>query len=215
MASRQGTMRIMSEPVDLELKARQSKIGKSNVSRAKSHERRVRDLLKAWSGVEFRRRRNEGRDVQTISIESTADVIPVNADFKFSIEAKCGAKFSLDALMASPRTALFTEWWFQSFYDAQLLTAHRQRLYLPMLFFKPHPNHDWIAVSTQVVNLIGPLKFQHLLFDAYTRINPVAGNVSHSKKNKKMVDLCLDDVIICRWKDFAEHVNPDLLFYGK
>ena len=34
-----------------------SRIGRSNVRRSKSHERRVAHLLTEWAGVDFRRRR--------------------------------------------------------------------------------------------------------------------------------------------------------------
>ncbi len=42
----------------------------------------------------------------------------------------------------------------------------------------------------------------------------ISGNVSHSKskKNKKIVDLALRDVIMCRWHDFAANVDPTSFF---
>ena len=76
-----------------------SRIGKSNVARSKSHERRVAKLLQDWSNVEFRRRRVEGRDSTVIERESTADVIPVKGEILFSIEAKCGECTNIDGLL--------------------------------------------------------------------------------------------------------------------
>ena len=165
----------------------------------------------------------------------------MTSDFRFSVEAKCGAGFSLDGLMASPYKARFTEWWFQCCYDATLLSETRQRQYWPLLFFKPHPNHDWIAFSERMVDLLHPkfenldgpgtsptgaylrqaangnhvrLWFPHLTFDAFSWLGPVQGNVSHSKRHKKLVDLQLHPAIICRWHDFAATVQPGALFYN-
>ena len=48
--------------------------------------------------------------------------------------------------MASPKTAKFTQWWHQASYDAKLLGDKLGKARYPMLFFKPHPNWDWVAV---------------------------------------------------------------------
>jgi hypothetical protein len=214
------------------LKAKLSKTAKSNVRRSKCHERRVAALLTAWAGVEFRRRRVEGRDVRTIERESTADVIPVKGDIHFSIEAKCGEVTSLDALMASPARAVFTTWWHQACYDATLITNHFGRQFYPIMFFKPHPNFDWLAVSVHAF-LNGVLKskhsdgsfppslgldeavwFPHLYFSAYRYLGPISRNVVRTKKkeNFRFIPLSLDPVVLCRWRDFAEHVDPASFF---
>lgn len=232
----------MTDDSEAAKKAKQSRVGKSNVARSKSHERRVAGLLTDWSDTEFRRRRNEGRDFRTVAVDAVADVIPVLSDFRFSVEAKCGAKFSLDALMASPFTALFTEWWHQATFDAKLLTETRGKTYLPMLFFKPHPNHDWVAISRDGLAFLQPnfdqlsgpgvsaashflsqvaagnqaeLWFPYLSFDAYDWLGPIPGNVSHTKKakNKRIVHLQLPPVIMCRWRTFAANVQPGPMFY--
>jgi len=201
-----------------ELYLKQSKIGKSNVRCGKSHERRIANLFTEWSGEEFRRRKVEGRDDATLWVNSAADVIPVRSDFLFSIEAKKGAGFSLDALMANPTKCLFKTWWFQTCYDAQLISSIRNRRILPLLFFKPNPQNDWIAFSTKSIDLLQPksnierltnnLWFPHLLFDHYEAIGPISGDVSHSPKHPKFVTMQLDNAVICRWKDFAYNVDP-------
>lgn len=192
-----------------------SAIGKSNVRRSKTHERRIAKLLTEWSGVQFRRRRVEGRDSAVRVVELVADVIPCEGDFHFSIEAKCGKKFSLDALMANPTKCLFTDWWHQACYDAQLISGDLNRIIYPLMFFKPHPNWDWVAFSSyslrvikQVGRLDAELTFPHLSFDAFSFIGPIEGDVSHSKKNEKLVKIDLDPVIICRWYDFANNIDP-------
>ena len=55
-----------------------SQVGKSNVATAKCHERRVAKLLTEWSGREFRRRRVEGRESDTVLRDLTGDVVPAD-----------------------------------------------------------------------------------------------------------------------------------------
>ena len=198
-----------------------SQIGRSNSRNGKTHERRVAAYFSEWSGIEFRRRRVEGRDNATLWIDSAADVIPVGANFLFSIEAKKGAGFSVDALMANPLKCLFKQWWFQTCYDAKLISDLKQRMVLPMLCFKPAPQLDWIAFSTRAIPHLKPkaevtasgdgLWFTHLLFNSYSRLGETISDVSHSAKNAKLVTMAMDDVVLCRWKDFAANVDPNPL----
>lgn len=200
-----------------------SKTGKRNVSTAKSHERRCKKLLQEWSGVEFRRRRVEGRGDDVSVVEGVADVIPVDRDVVFAIEAKKGEKFSLDHLMDKPKRALFTEWWHQVNYDAYIMTEKTKVQRYPLLFFKPHPNWDWIAVDSECFEN-GVLKpkayseptnscwFPHFLFDSYAGLGPVEHNISTSKKNPVLFPLILKNCVICRWKDFADQVDPVNIF---
>lgn len=218
-----------------------SKIGKSNVRRGKSHERRVAKLLTEWSGIPFRRRRTEGRDSTTIDIERTGDVIPACPEWTyFSIEAKCGKSPAFDALLANPIKTRITEWYHQSAYDAQLATESYNRIYQleneikiqPMVFWKPAPAHDWIILSEESLYLlknkdgsdlydsastspIPPrLPFPHLYFDAFKHLGEVSMNVAHTKnkKNEVMIPLNLGACFMCRWKDFAEHIDPRSFF---
>lgn len=210
-----------------------SKIGKSNVRRSKAHERRIAKLLKEWSGVEFRRRRVEGREGDTVDIDRTADVIPCVPEWtRFSIEAKCGEWGTFDALMTNPTGTKITEWWHQANYDARIATTAYAKNHpstdepiFPVVFFKPHPNFDWIMISKKSVPFLRPkgdatvhgsfsLWFPHMLFDYYEHCGPINCNVAHTKnkKNFQFVELNLDAAIFCRWKDFAEQVDPRSFF---
>jgi hypothetical protein len=210
-----------------------SKIGKSNVRRSKAHERRVAKLLTEWSGIEFRRRRVEGREGDVVDIERTADVIPATPDWsRFSIEAKCGEWGTFDALMTNPKITTFTEWWHQANYDADLATKSYHRLnpdehaeVYPLIFFKPHKNFDWLAISKKALSYIVPkdsdvcyggtaLWFPTLIFDHYENCGPISHNIVHTKnkKNMKFVPLQLHGCVFCRWKDFAQHVHPRSFF---
>jgi hypothetical protein len=205
---------------EMATKEEMSRVGRSNSRRGKSQERHIAHLLTDWSGIEFRRRKVEGRDASTIARESTADVIAVPYDFRFSVEAKSGKGFSLDALMANPKTALFSAWWFQACYDAQLVSDIIKSRIFPMLFFKPNPNTDWVAFSEHALTILiskinhttkSELWFPHIYFSAY-KLSKQIGSVTFSKKNKITTELQLDPTIICRWKDFAANVSPNGLF---
>lgn len=118
-----------------------SKIGKSNLARSKAHERQVACWLTEWSGVEFRRRRVTGRDHATTTIDGVADVICTRPDFRYCVEYKCGAGFSLDAVLAGGGKTKFDQWWNQTLEDAELCGKE------PMLFFRPATGQNWVAVK--------------------------------------------------------------------
>lgn len=220
----------------LVLKAKQSKIGRSNVRRSKGHERTIAKFLTDWSGQEFRRRRVEGRDVTVIERESTADVIPVKGDIHCSIEAKCGEIQTFGNLMANPKTCKFTEWWHQSNYDVKLVSEILGRQFYPMMFFRPYIGQNWVAVSCTLFEkgILRPREgdaltewqktfveggsykiwFPHFLFDAYDRVGEISFNVvrTKEKKNFRFVPLKLDSMVICRWQNFAACVDPQSFF---
>jgi hypothetical protein len=200
-----------------------SKVGKRNVATAKNHERRCKSLLTEWSGVEFRRRRIEGRGDDVAVVEGVADIIPVTGKVIFAIESKKGENFSLDGLFANPHKAKFTEWWHQVNYDAQILTDKIGEKRWPLLFFKPHPSRDWVAVPSACFELgilrpksgsenIGGCWFQHIKYDAYKWIGAVEHNISASNKRPVIKALNLEPCIMCRWKDFASEVDHRTIF---
>lgn len=198
-----------------------SEIGKSNVNRSKSHERQIANELTDWAGVTFRRRRAEGRGPAVVEIEGAADVIAVGWDFHFSVEAKCGKGFSLDAMLKNVSKTIFTSWWHQATFDANIMTQSRNRQIYPLLFFRPFQNANWIAFPVSAIPLFRPkipspvesgLWFPHLTFSGYIAAGAIANDVSHSPKNKNIVQLQLDNPVFCRWQDFASAVDPQSAF---
>lgn len=214
------TTKALTTPVSTMARSK-SEIGKSNSLKGKTYERRVAKLMTEWSGVEFRRRRVEGRDDLTILVDSVADIIPASAKFLFSIEVKNQKGFSMDALLANPEKCMFASWWAQACYDSYLLNKVSNDVTYPMVVFKPHTAYDWVAFSSHAANFIetkagnGIADFAHLKFDIYNKIDQVLTDVSHSSKNPNMVQVKLDPLIICRWKDFAAHVKPEPLLKAK
>lgn len=143
-----------------------SKVGKKNVAKSKTHERRIANLFSAWFGVKqsFRRRRTEGRESNVIDIERTGDIIPACPEWAyFNIEAKSGKNPTLDALLSNPEGTTLTKWWHQSNYDAGLATKSYNnhhpgdpKTILPLVVFKPHQNHDWMMISTKCLSILKP-----------------------------------------------------------
>lgn len=235
--------KVLTPEEILARKMQQSKTGKSNVRRSKGHERSIAKWLTAWSGQEFRRRRVEGRDVSVIERESTADVIPVRGDIHCSIEAKCGEVATFAALMENPIGTKFSEWWHQCHVDVQLVSKVFNRPFYPMMFFRPYPNQNWVAISADMFknNILKPwgksestlrssyyyseryqssknlVWFPHIYFDAYDYIGDVSFNVvrTKNKANYRYVPLKLDAIVMCRWKDFALHVDPTSFFVNQ
>ena len=205
-----------------------SQVGKSNVSTAKNHERRVAKLLTEWSGREFRRRRVEGRESDTVLRDLTGDVVPADTKnrCRFNLEAKKGKGFSLTSILGGYTTCKFSEWLHQSTYDANLVSKALGLDIKPMVFFKPNPNLDWVAFDISALEFLRPkesniphnrLWFPHLYFDYYACCGPISFNISHTKnrKNRVMVPLQLAPCFICSWNDFATNVNPDSFFFGE
>jgi len=195
-----------------------SQIGKSNVNRGKSNERRIAALLSEWSGYTFRRRRVEGRDNLTVSRDLTGDVIAGDYNFMFIIEGKCGKGFSLDALLNSYSTSIFSKWWVQNNYDTFIAKQVTDQEFFPMLFFRPSPNLDWIAFSANaLLKLISKTKnvddLDCLKYNYYNRT--IQYNITNNKKHPTMQNVALDDVIFCRWKDFAKTISTENLFRPK
>ena len=198
-----------------------SKIGKSNVRKGKTYERRVSGILTEYTGIQFRRRRVEGRDLSVVERESTADVIPVASEVHFSIEAKSGRGFSFDALLGNPQKNLFTTWWHQATYDANILTSVLNRKIHPMLFFKFTITQDWIVVPMESFDI---LKMNDAVKDSVIprliykySCNPISINVKHTSKKKNHVEVAIDlpDVAFMRWKDFVEYIDPSSIFFKK
>jgi len=211
-----------------------SQVGKSNVSTAKCHERRVAKLLTEWSSREFRRRRVEGRESDTVLRDLTGDVVPADTKnrCRFNLEAKKGKGFSLTSIISGYSTCTFSEWYHQSSYDAMLVSEALKLDIKPMVFFKPNPNLDWVAFDMSALDFLRPkhipitdltwpiskrLWFPHLLFDHYAYCGSISFNISHTKnrKNRVMVPLQLAPCFICSWNDFAANVHPDSFFFGE
>lgn len=197
-------------------KEQMQKLGRSNVRKGKTGERRIARLLTEWTGEEFRRRRVEGRDSNVVDRESTADIIPAKRQIIFSIEVKCGECVSFDGILANPKNNKWTVWWHQCCYDAMILSKALNKRIFPLMFFKPHPNFDWVAVAKAPFcdNILKFNKeFPMLSLDMFKWLGPIEHNISQSKKNKVMESIDLHPCYLSRWRDFADNINPESIFH--
>jgi len=168
----------------------------------------------------------------TIARDLTGDVIPIDRFCHFNIECKKGENFSLDAMLSNVKGCQFAKWYHQSSFDAKLCSEQHKLKFLPLLFFKPVPNWDWVAVDTAALEFLKPLGersiiaaatcprghlwFPHFVYDQYDRCGEISHNVVHTRKakNKIMVSLKLGPCFICRWRDFAANVDPESFLMG-
>jgi hypothetical protein len=175
--------------------------------------------------VRWRNGCRHGRELNSVVVASKA-AIPVKGESHCAIEAKCGAVASFAALMDNPRGTKFTEWWHQVNYDCTLAMKAFNREFYPMMFFRPYPNQNWVAISERLFSnyILKPREggltpdkplFPHFHFSAYPSLGEISFNVvrTNNKKNYVFVPLLLDAVILCRWKDFAANVDPASFFY--
>lgn len=137
-----------------------AKIARANVRKGKRHELRVSHLMKDWTGRDFRRRKVEGHDDKTISVDSTSDVIPIDGEIIVTIECKSGKGFSMPAMLTNIENNLFTKWWIQCSIDAHLLTKVKGYTIYSMLFLKPNVNVDWVALDHRLIDdeLLKPIE---------------------------------------------------------
>lgn len=189
-------------------KEEQSRIGKSNVARGKSHERNVANYLTEWSNYKFVRRKVEGTNESVTRRNSAADVICASHQFKFSVEVKCGAGFSYEALLTNPGGNKFSNWWAQCVHDAGITsTAFSQEIH-PMLFFKPTPSTNWVAITKESLNCLNVVNELQFLEYKYPKTE-YSFDVSHSPKHAVMASFVFKDIIMMPRKQFAAAVAPD------
>lgn len=125
-----------------------SKAAKYSNRKYKALERRVAKKFCEWTGRNiFRRTPQSGgfnkNQAQVVAEEEFISDIMCDEPILYAIEVKSGDGFSLNAAMNGPDTSKFTEWWEQACNDAEQVGKY------PLLWFKPSPAFDWIALSEE------------------------------------------------------------------
>ncbi|MDP6586007.1 MAG: hypothetical protein QF535_15255, partial [Anaerolineales bacterium] len=165
-----------------------------------------------WTGVNgFRRTPQSGgfnKSYKTkVGEREFASDIMCEQPVKFTIEIKSEDGFSLDALMNSDtaHTCKFTSWWFQTNCDAINVKK------FPLLWFKPVPNWDWVALSQEGVKALAvPESVTRIDINAYK--GPVTKTRNNEDGVKTEITIPLPNPVIFRWKDIKADVNGLLLF---
>jgi len=121
-------------------------MGSKSKQKGNRYERRCAKLLAEFTGVNFRKVPASGGfnkfGGQVVAEHAfCGDIICDKKEFIFSVEAKNQKAFSFPAILKSPDTAAFTDWWEQCVTDA--LGVEK----LPMLMFKPNTQDDFVALT--------------------------------------------------------------------
>lgn len=186
-----------------------SQAAKYSVRKGKRLERRVVNELREWCGDHNFRRTpgsggfNKSYDTKVGEKEFVSDVM-ADREIRFAIEVKGEAGFSLDSLLSAKTcsSCKFSRWWFQVVLDARRVGK------LPLLWFKPRPSWDWIALDKKGFDRLA-LEVNYALVPMRL---PVTGEVYDSDNNLVMQTVNLPDAMICRWKDIKEQCDGRLIF---
>ena len=165
-------------------------MGAKSKQKGNRYERRCVQLLAEFTGVSFRRIPSSGAfnkfgGVKVAEHVFSGDVICDKKEFLFSVEAKSQKKFSFVAMLKSPNSCAFTDWWKQCVDDAKQVSK------LPMLMFKPDITEDFIALTHDGAFALGVITAPHFVIDIY-----------HDLPAPK----------IFRWKTFISTANPGKMF---
>lgn len=188
-----------------------SQAAKYSLRKFKALERRVAKEFREWTGDEGFRRTpgsggfNKAYKTKVGEKEFSSDIMSENA-MKFTIEVKAEEGFSLNALLDPDncKTCKFTEWWFQTVADG--INVNK----LPLLWFKPIPNWDWIALSYNGIECLEiDSHIRRIIINPYD--TPISGEI-HRDGERVREEIELPTPYMFRWKDIKENIDGQLLF---
>jgi len=184
-----------------------SAVGKRSKRRGNRYERRVAKLLLKFTGVNFRRVPTSGgfNKLGSIIREDLfrGDLVCDDSNFQFCIEAKSRKNFTFTQVLKNPDTANFTNWWYQCVNDAKAADL------IPLLFFKPDSQSDFIAVPDSIIDINCP----HFVLAAYNMPRTLKIKQRGQKQLKKIIAKLPTPKII-NWKDFIKTFPSRELFNG-
>lgn len=168
-----------------------SSAAKYSVGKGKRLERRVANLLSEFLGTKIRRSPNSGGFNKSYKTkvgerEFISDLM-CEEKLNFAIEVKSERGFSFDALLANPTKCKFSKWWSQVCYDARSVNI------LPLLWFKPSVNADWICLNRDGMEALCLLH----------RVNVILVDFE---------DTTIGQLYFIRWDDFKSKVDKSLMF---
>lgn len=188
-----------------------SAVGKRSKRKGKTYERRTAKLLTEASGAKFRKTPGSGGfnkqgGVQIREEMFCGDVICDQSDFAFCVESKNRKSFSFVGILKNPDTAAFTSWWYQCCQDAGEVDL------LPILFFKPDNQADFIALDKRGMDKLQAWHLEHFTLSLYEeRLMTFKVKDRWSKKTEE-VECKLPVPYILNWKVVKEEVPSDHWF---
>lgn len=188
-----------------------SKIGKKSKRKGKTYERRCAKLLTEFTGIGFRSTPSSGgfNKFGGVTIREElfcGDLICDDQNFIFCVEAKNREEFSFEAVLKNPNTAAFTKWWYQCLEDAKRVEL------LPILFFKPDNQADFVAINADGFIACGlPKSMPAMILKVYDK--PITFKIrDRETKTNIEVTAKLPNPIILNWKDVVKYGDPTKFF---
>jgi len=188
-----------------------SEQGRRSKRRGKTYERRAAKLLTEFTDIGFRSTPSSGgfnKQGGVVIREELfcGDVICDNPNFLFCVEAKNRKSFSFTALLKNSDTAEFSKWWYQCVED-----AHKVHM-LPIMFFKPDNQADFVALDVCGFQVVNPREeLPHFKLSVYDRAATLKIRGRYNKKTS-IIYTILPTAFIMNWKVIADNVDSKLFF---
>ncbi len=177
-------------------------------AKGKRYERHVAKLLTEATNVNFRKVFGSGMINKTGGVQVApecfaGDVTCDRRDFLFCVEAKNRKRLTLSAVLFEENNKCeFTTAWAQCVGDAESMDR------LPVFFFKPNANDDWVCFTAEGIELLeisGDVP--RMVLDIYHKEAVVKLGSSQIKTTK-----LLPTPILFRWRTLVTHCNPAKMF---
>lgn len=201
-----------TQPV-LDKKPRKASQNSRNCANGKTMELKCSKLWSKWTGVDFRRRKVEGHDKNTVSLDGVGDVICADplTSCKFTIECKNRRDFSFSNTPFSIKSP-FWDWFAQSACDANIKEHYSNIEYFPFLHFRNGNFCNMVAMykkDYERLTIIGKMSGYEIISNFPEKI------IRKAKVSSKLVDyyFSTDEIIISTWDSFSNSIDPKSVFY--
>jgi hypothetical protein len=192
---------------------RKTSQGVRNSNNGKNMENKCAKMWTAWTGVNFRRRKIEGHDTNTVSVDGTGDVICADSSksCKFTIESKNRKDFSFTTTPFSIKSP-FWSWFAQSACDARIKQYYTKLEYFPFLHFKPGSIGNFIALYKRDFESLNPQKG---LVGYEIHCDFADDIIRTAKLSDGPVDFKIQTcgILISTWDNFIDVVDPLSVFH--
>lgn len=193
---------------------RKTSQGSRNSTNGKSMENRCAKLWTKWTGIDFRRRKVEGHDKNTVSIDGVGDIICADPtkSCKFTIESKNRKGFSFLNTPFSIKSP-FWDWFAQSACDANIKEHYSNIEFFPFLHFKNGNIGNMVAFYKSDYEKLDILEY---VTGYEIRSNFLEKIIRRAKVSSKIVEyhVSTDGIIISTWDNFTKSVDPKSVFHG-
>jgi hypothetical protein len=191
----------------------QSSQGSRNSKNGKSMENRCAKMWTQWTNIEFRRRKVEGHDKNTVSVDGVGDIICANPEkqCKFTIESKNRKGFSFTSVPFSIKSP-FWDWFSQSVCDSLIKHHYSNIEYYPFLHFKNGSVGNMVALYKNDLDKL-KLVDQIVGYEIKTNFEDKISRRACLTTKYVEFEIPTEGVIISTWQNFIKAVDPNSVFY--